>query len=225
VTIAAPTGVPRRDAEARARLRDVAGRSRPVTLAREQALPVTGHLGELLPLGALQRGTAVVVEGARGAGATSVAFSLVAAATAAGEWAAAVDVEGTLGLEAAATAGVILERFAVVRGASHDRWATTVAALLDGVTLVLAEVPPRVRVGDARRLVARARERGAVLVAVPVPGASWPGDAALRLVVEGGRWSGLAPGGGLLAERALRVGVSGKGAAARPRTAELARAG
>jgi hypothetical protein len=223
--VTARAALPRRDAEARARLREVAGRSRPVTLAREQSLPVAGRLGELLPQGALQRGTTVVVEGARGAGATSLAFTLAAAVTATGEWAAAVDVDGTLGLEAAAAAGVALERFAVLRQVSRERWATTVASLLDGIALVLAEVPRHVRVGDARRLVARARERGAVLVAVPVPGATWPVDAALRLVAEGGHWSGLVRGGGLLDGRELRVGVSGKGAAARPREAQLARAG
>jgi hypothetical protein len=225
VGVAEPASLPRRDAAARARLREVARRSRPVTLACEQSLPVAGELGHVLPLGALQRGTVVVVEGARGAGATSIAFSLAAAATAAGEWAAAVDLDRTLGLEAAAAAGVILERFAVVRGVPHDRWATTVAALLDGITLVLAEVPRHARVGEARRLAARARERGAVLVAVPVPGASWPGEAALRLSARGGDWTGLAHGGGLLGERSRRVTVSGRGAVARPRHAELAHTG
>ncbi|HEY8217855.1 MAG TPA: hypothetical protein VIH82_12020 [Acidimicrobiia bacterium] len=225
MTPAAPAALPRRDPETRARLREIAGRSRPVTLAREQSLTVTGRLGEALPLGALQRGTVVAVDGARGAGATSVAFSLVAAVTATGEWAAAVELEGTLGLEAAARAGVALERFAVVRCGSRDRWATTVATLLDGVTLVLAEVPPHARAGDVRRLVARARERGAVLVALPAPGARWPGDATLRLVAAGGCWPGLARGGGLLEERVLRLTISGKGAAARAHEAELARAG
>ena len=223
--VAEPASLPRRDATARARLREVARRSRPVTLACEQSLPVAGELGRVLPLGALQRGTVVVVEGARGAGATSIAFTLAAAATAAGEWAAAVDLDRTLGLEAAAAAGVTLERFAVVRGVPHDRWATTVAALLDGITLVLAEVPRHARVGEARRLAARARERGAVLVTVPVPGACWPGEAALRLSARGGDWTGLAHGAGLLGERSRRVTVSGRGAVARPRHAELAHTG
>jgi hypothetical protein len=165
----------------------------------------------------------VVVEGPCGSGATSVAFALAAAATAVGEWAAAVDLDRTLGLEAAAASGVALDRFAVIRSVPRDRWPTTVAALLDGITLVLAEVPPHVRTGDARRLVARARERAAVLVALPAPGAVWPGDAALRLVADRGSWSGLAPGGGLLHDRALRVTLAGRGANARPR--ELARAG
>ncbi len=161
--------LPRRDEEARARLRAVAVHARPVTLARERALPVAGSLGELLPGAGLVRGTVVQVDGTPGAGATSVGFALAAAATTAGEWVAAVDLVGTLGVEAAAAAGVALERFPVVRlsGKSVDRWATVVAALLDGVGLVLTELPRHARPGDARRLVARARERGAVLVVLP----------------------------------------------------------
>ena len=217
--------LPRRDLEARTHLREVAGKGRPVILARDKSLRVDGPLGDLLPGGVLQRGTVLAVEGARGAGATSLALALAAAVTATGEWAAAVDADGTLGVEAAVATGVALERFPVVRGVTPDRWATVVAALLEGVTLVLAEAPRHTRAGDARRLVVRARERGAVLVALSAPGARWPGEAALRLVAEGGPWSGLAPGAGLLAERALKVRVEGRGEAARPRHGELAQAG
>jgi len=217
------SALPRRDARARARLREVAARGRPVLLARERALPVGGPLADLLPGSSLRRGTVTTVEGAPGAGSTSLAFTLAAAATAAGEWAAAVDLDGTFGAEAAAVAGVALERFAVVRHVPPERWATVVAALLDGVTLVLAEVPRYARAADARRLTARARERGAMLVAGGR--ARWPGDAALRLVAGGGRWEGLDPGAGLLAERALRVRVDGRGDAARLRDEALARAG
>ena len=47
------------------------------------------------------------------------------------------------------------ERLAIVRRVAPDRWAAVVAALLDGITVVVAAVPPHVRLGDARRLVAR----------------------------------------------------------------------
>ena len=219
--------LPRRDEEARARLQAVAERVQPVTLARDRALPVAGSLGELLPGGALMRGTVVQVDGAPGAGATSLALALAAAATQAGEWTSAVDLTGTLGAEAAAAAGVVLEHFPVVRLASGaiERWATVVAALLDGVGLVLADLPRHARIGDARRLTARARERGAVLVVLPGAGARWPGDVALHLVAEGGAWSGLQDGAGLLKSRALRLRVEGRGAATRVRRGELARAG
>jgi len=67
------------------------------------------------------------------------------------------------------------------------------------------------------RLLARARERGAVLVATGL----WPGETALRLRAEHSSWSGLGGGEGLLGERVLRVAVSGRGAAGRERTADL----
>ncbi|MBM3671933.1 MAG: hypothetical protein FJW86_07090 [Actinobacteria bacterium] len=193
----------------------------PVTLARDRAIVVSGELGNVVPGAALQRGVTLTVAGMVGAGATSLAFELAAAVTATGEWAAAVDLDGTLGGEAAAAAGVALERFAVVRRVSTDRWTTVVAALLEGATLVMAEVPRHVRVGDARRLVARARERGSILVALET-GARWPVDAVLRLHATGGAWHGLAPGAGLLTNCARSVRVEGQGKAAQTRVVALA---
>ena len=197
--------LPRRDDEARARLGEAGEVSRPVVHAGERALPVPGELGELIP--ALRRGSVVAVEGETGAGATSVALRLAAAATAAGEWVAAVELHGSLGGLAAAEAGVALERFAVARRVPPTRWAAVVAALLDGIGLVLAEIPPSARAGDARRLAARARERGVVLVGV----GAWPAEAALRVRAEGSQWRGLGRGTGLLAARELGVRVEGHG--------------
>ena len=165
------------------------------------------------------------VAGDAGAGSTTVAFELAAAVTALGEWAAAVDLDGTLGPLAAAEAGVALERFAVVRRVPPARWATVVAALLDGVSLVLAEVPRGVGLGDARRLVARAREREAVLVVAEPRGVAWPGGCGLRRARRRQRVGRPGPGAGVLAGRRLQVQVEGRGAAARPRAGELARAG
>jgi len=216
--------LPRRDGEARGRLEAVGRRARPLVGARERLIPVSGDLGTLLPMGGMQRGATIAVVGRAGAGATSLALKLAAAATATGEWAGAIDLEGTLGGEAAAMAGVALDRFAVVRRVPPARWATVVAALLDGVSLVLAETPRHVRAGDARRLVARARERGTVLVALQVaPGAHWTADATLWLRAGGGVWSGLSVGEGLLGDRSLRVEVEGRGDAARSRRGVLAR--
>jgi hypothetical protein len=217
VTLAA---LPRRDERSRELLDRTALRAQPVVLAGERVLAVPGPLGELLPGGAVQRGTVVAVDGSPGTGATSVAFQLAAAATAAGEWAAAVELDASLGGLAAGEAGVVLDRFAVVRRVPRARWAAVVAALLDGITVVLTEVPAFARVGDARRLQARARERGAVLVAM----GPWPAEAALRLQAEGLSWRGLGDGTGALAERDQRVRVDGRGAAAREHVA-LARTG
>jgi hypothetical protein len=204
--------LPRRDDEARARLRAVAARADPFVAAGDRRIPVMGVLGELLPAGGLQRGSTVAVQGLPGSGSTTVALTLAAAATAAGEWAAVVDLAvspgtGTLGARAATEAGVDLERLAVVPRVPTDRWGAVIAALLDGITVVVAAVPPRVRLGDARRLVARARERGAVLVAF----GDWPVEAAVRVHTGPGAWRGLDAGSGLLEARELNVQVEAKG--------------
>lgn len=200
----------RRDPGARARLQEVARGIAPAVLARERLLPVPGPLGDLLG-GGVQRGGVVTLDGPPGAGRTSAALQLAAAATAAGEWAAAVDPAGTFGGAAADEAGVVLERFAVVRGVPAPRWATVVGALLDGVALVVAELHGGLSAGDARRLTARARERGAVLVALGTGWASWPVEAGMHLRVGRGAWPGFGPGSAQLGSRSTEVHVDGRG--------------
>jgi hypothetical protein len=197
-------------------------------LARDRAVEVASGgsangLAALVPGGTIERGSVLRVAGEPGAGSTTVTFELAAAFTALGEWAAVVDLDGTLGALAAGEAGVVLERFAVVRRVPPARWATVVATLLDGVSLVVAEIPRGVGLGDARRLVARAREREAVLVAYErrVP---WPAEARFVVHADASAWTGLGCDAGFLAGRRLRVRVEGRGAASRPRVGELARA-
>ena len=215
--------VPRRDDEARAHLHEVAREAQPLVLARDRAVPLPDPLGDLVPGGTVARGSVLRVTGRPGAGATTVGFELAAAVTALGEWAAAVEVDATLGPLAAADAGVALERFAVVRRVPPARWATVIAALLDGVSLVLAEVPRGVALGDARRLEARARERETVLVVAETHGAVWPGGAVFTLHAAASAWEEHTAS--VVDARRLRVEVEGRGAAARPRAGELARAG
>ena len=215
--------LPRRDAEAREHLDNLGKQAQPIVLARDRSVRLSGDLGELIPGGALVRGSVLCVESdVSGAGSTSVAFELAAAVTAVGEWAAAIDLDNTLGALAAHEAGVTLDRFAVVRRVPPARWATVVAALLDGVSLVMAEVPRGIGAADARRLVARARERDAILV-VCAPAGRWQAGAALTLRAESRAWVGL-DDAGFLRSRSLHVHVEGRGAAARPAVRELARA-
>src|SRR3954453_10586440 len=142
---------------ARSNLVDTARRVAPVTLAGSRRLEVPGQVGELVG-GFLPRGAVVTVRGVPGAGAASAALALAAAATAAGEWAAFVDPgSGSLGAVAASEGGVELARCAVGRGVGQQQWTTVVGALLDGLLVVVAAVPPRLSLGDARRLQARAR--------------------------------------------------------------------
>ena len=210
-------------------LRRVGERARPVTLAGEQILAVMAPLAPLFPEGGLRRGSTVTIDG--GPGATSLALALGAAASAGGSWVAGAGL-ASLGLMAAAESGVALERMVVVQG-PPDMWATVVAALLDAVDLVWARLPRRVSPGDARRLAARARERGSVLVALSPwaaggrarrpAGAGWPLPADVCLsTAPSPVWTGpTGDGTGRLEARRLEVIATGRGASARERRVPL----
>jgi hypothetical protein len=199
----------------RAALDRVADRTRPVTLAREQRLPVLDPLAPLLPEGGLRRGAVIGVEGI---GATSLLLSLLAGPSAAGSWVALVGLP-QVGLAAAAELGVVLDRVAVVADPPASRWAATVAALIDAFDVV-ALTPGAVRPQQARRLAARARERGAVLALVRGRH-RWGEGPDVRLVVVGHEWRGLERGHGHLRARRLTVVATGRRDAARPRQASL----
>jgi hypothetical protein len=196
-------------------------RVRPTDLARDRRLPVLPALDDLLPASGLRRGTTAAVDARPGvAGATSLALALAAGASQAGSWVAAVGL-GSLGLVAASELGMAFERFALVADPGRERagWASVVAALVDGFDVVLVDADCRLRAADARRLVARVRERGAVLVAV---GGELPGErSALRLTVTSSRWAGLGEGWGHLQGRRVTVEAAGRGEASRGRRAEL----
>lgn len=189
-------------------------------MAGTRRLEVCGALGGLFPDGGLQRGSVVEVGGP---GAVSLSLALAAGVMAGGasRWAAAVGFP-SLGLVAAAQLGVPLDRLALVPEPG-DRWPAVVAALLDGVDLLLLSPPAGLKAPDARRLAARARERGAVMVPVLHGGAGrWPESADLRL--EGGTavWSGLGQGHGILRARRVEVALSGRRmGGGRQRSAEL----
>jgi hypothetical protein len=175
----------------------------------ERSLPVLPPLTSLLPWEGLQRGTTVAVHGS-----TSLILALMAGPSQAGSWCAVVGL-GSLGAVAAAEMGVALDRLALVP-APGPEWPVMVAALLDALDLVVVAPPERVRGSDARRLSARARQRGSVLV----PCGQWEG-ADLRLSVDTGVWEGLGTGHGHLQARRVTVSAEGRGAAARWRQVRL----
>ncbi len=197
-----------------ATLRD---RVRPVTLTDEQRLPALPALADVLPGGGVRRGSVVAVEGQ---GATSLLWALLAPPTGTGSWAALVGMPAA-GLLAAADAGVALDRLAVVAPPGGS-WATVLGALLDGFDLVVAAPDRRVRPADARRLGARARERGTVVVLAGRAAVSaWPEGADLHLALGGSAWEGLGRGHGHLQRRRVHLEVSGRREAARPRATDL----
>jgi hypothetical protein len=175
---------------------DLRQRTAPVVLARDRGLPVLEALAPLLPDG-LRRGAVHTVDG--GPGATVLALALPAAASVAGSWTAVVGAP-SVGLLAGLELGIARERLLVVPEPPRESWGA----------------------GGAPRLVARAREREAVLVALPERGrASWPG-ADVRLTVQRSSWIGPCElGAGRLVARRADVVMSGRGAAARERRATL----
>lgn len=155
------------------------------TGAQHRTLPVAGELVDVIG-STIQRGLTVAVAGAP-ASAVGVSLQLAAGPSGAGSWIAAVGLPD-LGLVAAHEAGIDLERFALIPRPDRS-WADVVAALVDGFDMVLARPTAQLKAGVARRLVARARERGTVLVGV----GGWPEGASLRIEVTSARWEGLEP--------------------------------
>jgi hypothetical protein len=189
-----------------------------------RSLPLSGALEDLLPAGSLPRGS--VLEVAGGPGAVTLALALASGPSRTGSWVGCVGFPH-LGWEAAAEVGVRLDRLVAV-APSTRQWATVVAALLDAFDLVVCGPGPVPAAADLRRLRARARERGTVLVGVTCDAlrgggartTGWPSvDARLR--VEHCRWDGLGDGWGHLGARRLSVVAEGRGALSRPRRVEV----
>jgi hypothetical protein len=185
------------------------GSQTPVRPGVDQIIEMPAPLREMLPGRGLRRGSTVSVRGS-----TSLLLVVLAAATRAGGWAAVVGMP-QLGLVAAAESGVALERLALVPEPGLD-WPEVVAALLDGIDVVVATPPAGVTPVLARTLAARARQRGTVLVTAR----GWP-SAELTIEADHGIWYGMDDGRGRLRCRTVNVVVRGRGAAERPRHAPM----
>ncbi|MCB7137314.1 hypothetical protein [Cellulosimicrobium marinum] len=181
----------------------------PASGADERSWPVPGPLTALLPTGTIRRGTVLTVRGS-----TSLLLALVAGASTAGAWTTAVGLPD-VGLLAAADAGVDLGRLALVPRPGPDA-ALAVAALVDGMDVVVVGPAADLTDTDRRRVLARARERGTVLVAAT----AWPG-AHVALTVTGGAWTGADHGAGWLRRRTLQVERAGRAGAPRPARVEV----
>lgn len=199
-----------------AALAPLADRVAPVTLAVERRLPVPGPLAPVLPDGGLQRGWSV---GVAGPAAWSLAAALVAPVQAAEGWVAVVGAPA-FGLVAATGYGFRLDRVVLVDQPPPGRWSAVVAALVDAVDVVLVAPAAAVPGRDARRLRARARERGAVVVHLD-GGRTWPEAADVVLEAGDARWEGLGVGHGHLRARRVVVTGTGRRLPGRPRRTEL----
>ena len=192
--------------------------AKPVVMAGERTLAVLPALAPLFPDGGLRRGNVLTVGGTGGA--TSLALALTVAAAEEGSWVAGMGL-ASLGLAAAAGLGVPLERLVLVRDPGSTGRNEVLATLLDSFDIVLVGAGGRGAertTGAHRRLQAKGRERGSVLVAVGGAGGFEPD---LRLRAETAGWDGLEPGAGHLQGRRVVVEAGGRRAAMRPRRTVL----
>lgn len=166
-------------------------------------------LVELVPC--LQRGSTIACGGQAG---VSLALALAAAPSREGAW---VGVAGLpeLGICAAADMGLALERLVMVAG--DPPWVEVLAAMIDGFDVILiGHRAGKLASGAVRRLQARAKSRGVVMLTVGVPALG----ADLRLTADDNQWVGLGNGHGVATGRLVLVEVSGR-RMPRPRRATM----
>ena len=184
------------------------------------ALAPTALPGNERDVLALQPGRVTELVGAPGTGLTRLGLSLLAAHSRVAT-VVALDTRGWISPEAAWETGVLPERLVIVRCDDPIIWPKVMAALLEGVRAVYAEVPARIRDQDVRRLAALARARR-VAVAMRSMGGGLPGGVAfLRLHAIGITWEGADHGHGKLTSRRLVLEATGKGAAGTARRFEV----
>jgi hypothetical protein len=133
-------------------------------------LPVGPALSALFPSGGLERGH---IYGCRGDASLSVLYALIARATQAGSWVATVNLF-SLGLMSAREHGIALQRLLCVdAGTQPATWTQVMGACVDGLDVVVAYAP-QCSLHDARRIEARLKAHGSVLVIVGDPGVFSP---------------------------------------------------
>lgn len=193
------------------------GPASPETAAAREGEAPASALGALLPGGRLRPGTAASAGGdvplLLALAADAVAHGRAAGRTGPVGW-AAVGLP-FLGALAACDAGLDLDAGLWVDDPGR-RWPQVLTAVLEAVPVVLTGPLPPVPDRVGRRIAALLRRSGSVLLAAD----RWEG-AQLRLRVTAAAWEGVGDGDGLLRGRRATVAVAGRGAADRPRHAEL----
>ncbi|MFC9692833.1 hypothetical protein ACFTSF_30065 [Kribbella sp. NPDC056951] len=179
------------------------------TATVDRALPTSPVVSELLAGAPLRGGAVYSVQGS-----TALVMALMAGPSAEGAWCGVVGMP-SFGAEAAQALGVDLERLVLVPEPGPE-WLSVVAALVDALSVVVVRPPGEVTPGEASRLAARLRTRGALLIA----SGSWPGSEA-RLEIESNTWTGLGDGEGLLEARQATVAVTTRRAGTTPRRHHL----
>lgn len=209
-------------------------------------LPVPDGLRQLLP-GGLRRGSTVAVTSSVSLLLTLLGAASAAGAWTAMVGMPAISAEAALeanialdrlafvrpsGLAAPSASADPEDSEPVRTRTTQTSWTTVVGTLLDAVDVVVAQPGParttraadgwtgRVSDGDARRLTARTRSKGGILVLFGPHATSWPA-VEIELSATQGRWTGIDRGYGRLQQRQLLLSATGRGRSARPRSGEL----
>ena len=169
---------------------------------------------------ALHPGCIISLEGPTGLGLTRVGLSMIAEASQHAP-VVVVDVRGWICPLAAWEAGVRADRLVVIRCDDIIQWPSAIAALLEGVKAVFAEVPTGVPEAVLRRLGALARSKDAALVLRPLKGKLPSGIAYLRVQAGKVVWAGAHDGHGRLEGRKIMLELSGKGASGNRQLVEV----
>lgn len=165
-------------------------------------------------------GRTIGLLGSLGGGLTRLGLSLLAEPSQRAP-VAVVDVRGWLSPLAAFEAGIDPERLVIVRNAERQQWPQVVAALLEGLQAVYAEVPAGVPEAHLRRLSALARARRGILLLRPLDNRLPSGVSHLTLQSERVVWEGAESGHGRLRRRHLHMRAWGKGAGGTERLYEV----
>ncbi|HLT96966.1 MAG TPA: hypothetical protein VK070_09290 [Acidimicrobiia bacterium] len=168
----------------------------------------------------LQPGRIVEVSGPTGMGLTRLGLGMLVEPSRRSQ-VAALDVKGWLSPLAAWEMGIDPGRLVVVRCGDSRQWPRLVAALVDGVAAVYAEVPTRVGAKELRRLAALTRARRTGVALRPLGEGLPSGVAHLRLQAVEVRWEGVERGHGQLRRRHLVLEASGRGTAGMTRKIEM----
>ncbi|MFE3504215.1 hypothetical protein ACFXPX_04535 [Kitasatospora sp. NPDC059146] len=177
-----------------------------------QTRPVLPALAAVLPDGRLPRGETVEVLGS-----ASLLLALAAgpASATAVTWSAVVGLPD-LGLAGMRGYGMPWERTLLVDDLPGEQWAEVVSILAGACDLILTEPPATLPGRQVERIAARLRTTGTTMLT----SARWRG-AALSLSVSDPVWAGVGQGWGQLSSREISVHCTGRGRAARGRSARL----
>ncbi len=165
-------------------------------------------------------GRVVGLIGPPGHGLTRVGLSMLAEPARLG-MVVCLDVRGWISPLAAWEVGVVPERLVVVRCSDRLQWPRVLAALLEGIRAVYAEVPAGIQDSALRRLTALARSRRSSLFLRPLDGDLPSGTTYLRFRAKEVAWEGPEAGHGRLGGRRLMIEASGKGVSGIERLIEV----